>query len=305
MWQKLAPNRFMLKCQLQLKALWLRIWRQDYQYQIGPFTLALPPEHALPRYQAQYPQYDQLLTLIAAELADGSRVIDIGANCGDSAAALLTGNPSLNLLCIEADPMFSQYLQQNLALMQQQCPQSNLTQVQALVGLNVNAVALVGQGGTRKAVRSSDPLAFEQIELLAASTLDQLWQKQQTPQISLLKIDVDGFDYDVLDSAEQLISTQLPILLFEYQCDHDEQQQGFARTLNWLSNQGYCHWVVFDNFGYQMFYTEDPQPIIQLQSYLCQQRSLPTAGPVAYFDVLATTSSQTNMIEQLLKRSGH
>ncbi len=303
MWQTIAQTSFLLKCQLQLRAYWLRFWRRDYQYQIGPFTLALPAEHALPRYQAQYPHYDRFLTLLAAELPAHSRVIDVGANCGDSAAAMLSGNPQLDVLCIEADPMFSRYLQTNLSTLAQQCPSAHLHCHQALVGLQVSAAGLTGSGGTRKVMPlPASPAAA--VAMLHTETLDAILQQWPAKPVSLLKIDVDGYDYDVLDSASQLISAQRPLLFFEYQCDHAEQQQAYQRTLLQLAAKGYQHWLLFDNFGQLMLVTTAPAVFIQLQAYICQQRHLRTAGKIEYFDILAATAEHSKLIEKILQQQG-
>jgi FkbM family methyltransferase len=304
MWQTIARSSFLLKCQLQLHAYWLRLSRQDYQYQIGPFTLALPPEHALPRYQAQYPLYDKFLTTLAAQLPAQSRVIDVGANCGDSAAAMLSGNPQLDVLCIEADPMFGRYLQTNLTTLAQQCPDAQLHWHQALVGLQIGAAGLTGSGGTRKAMPVTT-LPTTSAAVLHTETLDTILQKWPTKPVSLLKIDVDGYDFDVLDSASHLISTQRPLLFFEYQCDHVAQQQGYQRTLLQLAAQGYQHWLLFDNFGQLILSTGEPAVLFQLQAYICQQRPLNTAGKIEYFDILAATAEHSALIEKILQQQGH
>lgn len=283
----------LVKCRLQARAWWLRITRQDYQYAIGPFVLALPPEHALPRYQAQYPCYDQFLPVLATVLPAGSRVIDVGANCGDSVAALLSGNAALDIVAIEADPLFSRYLTANLALLRQQCPTADLRSCQALVGLQVQQAELSGGAGTRKAL----PLAGGQLQAVSLDQLQSQWPEQP---LSLLKIDVDGFDYDVLDSASGLIASEQPLLFFEYQCDNSQQQQGYQQTLQQLAQQGYQHWLLFDNFGQLLLQTDQVAHIIQLQGYLQAQGPF-TRGPVVYFDVLAATAAQYPLLQQALQ----
>lgn len=287
-----SVRSLLLKCRLQARACWLRLTRQDYQYPIGPFVLALPPEHALPRYQAQYPCYDQFLPLLAKVLPAGSRVIDVGANCGDSVAALLSGNAALDIVAIEADPLFSRYLTANLALLQQQCPAASLRACQALVGLQVQQAVLSGGAGTRKA----RPVAKAALQ---SAPLDQILSQIPAVGVSLLKIDVDGFDYDVLDSASAVIRREQPLLFFEYQCDNPAQQQGYQQTLHRLAQQGYQHWLVFDNFGQLVLQTDQVTHCIALQTELCAQ---PTAkrGPVVYFDLLAATAAQRTLLQQSL-----
>ncbi len=288
----LSVRSLLLKCRLQARAWWLRLTKQDYQYAIGPFVLALPPEHALPRYQAQYPCYDQFLPLLAKVLPAGSRVIDVGANCGDSVAALLSGNAVLDIVAIEPDPLFSRYLTANLALLQQQCPAADLRAWQALVGLQVQQAVLTGGAGTRKAL----PLAAAALQ---SASLDHILSQLPIVPVSLLKIDVDGFDYDVLDSASSLIAKEQPLLFFEYQCDNPTQQEGYQQTLLRLQQQGYQHWLVFDNFGRLLLQTDQVTQCIALQAELCAQPAA-KRGPVVYFDILAATAAQRPLLQQSL-----
>ena len=72
--------------------------------------LELPLSHELPFYQHDHPRYDRQLGAIAAEL--GGPVVDIGANVGDTAAAI-RAESDVPILCVEGDPAFFALLERN------------------------------------------------------------------------------------------------------------------------------------------------------------------------------------------------
>jgi hypothetical protein len=74
---------------------WSRLWsrsRKNAQqsFKIGDYYILLPPEHKLPEYQAKGRLYDRFLpTLCLALPQDGETIIDLGANVGDTAIAIV------------------------------------------------------------------------------------------------------------------------------------------------------------------------------------------------------------------------
>src|SRR5258708_30770630 len=79
------------------------------RYELSGFRLYLPTTHALPRYQAAHRLYDRFLGVLGDCLPEDSLVIDIGANIGDSAAALC-GMGRKRVICVEGSPDFFQCL---------------------------------------------------------------------------------------------------------------------------------------------------------------------------------------------------
>ena len=67
---------------------WSRLWSRNLK--IGDYYILLPPEHKLPEYQAKGRLYDRFLpTLCLALPQDGETIIDLGANVGDTAIAIV------------------------------------------------------------------------------------------------------------------------------------------------------------------------------------------------------------------------
>jgi hypothetical protein len=85
------------------------------EFQIGSHAILLPPNHGLDQIKRRWHRYDRPLSEICASIAGGKgdvRVIDIGANVGDS-AALICSEENTSVLSIEGNPAFLPYLRHN------------------------------------------------------------------------------------------------------------------------------------------------------------------------------------------------
>jgi len=88
----------------------------DVNYRIGDFELVFPADHMLGTYQNTYRLYDWVLGEIARLVVakyPHATAVDIGANVGDTAAAICR-HQSVPVLCIEGHPSYVPYLRRNL-----------------------------------------------------------------------------------------------------------------------------------------------------------------------------------------------
>ena len=120
----------------------------------------------------------------------------------------------------------------------------------------------------------------------------------ETPhtRVCLLKTDVDGFDYDVLNSASSTIKKHKPIIFFELQYSEVAQKNGFRETLESLFRRGYNDFTVFDNFGELMFRSNQIREIIQLMEYIWRQNVGLAARTIYYFDILAAARRADSLV---------
>jgi FkbM family methyltransferase len=202
-------------------------------------------------------------------------------------------NQHLNFVCIEPDGRFFGYLQTNADRLLSTHGRARIQLVKSLVGKGVTSASLVDStGGTKKAVVTDDQTA------LHSETLDAIGIRAEVPNLRLIKSDVDGFDYDVVDSAESLIKESAPILFFECQLDHLFQKQAYERTLTMLDTAGYRDWVVFDNFGEVVLRTPDLRVVLQLFGYLWRQNTQRTSRTIYYYDLLACHPRDLATVDQ-------
>lgn len=255
------------------------------------FFIELPANHLLADYQRRYPRYDKFLPHLARYLSPRDTVIDIGANVGDTLANMVESNRTAHYICIEPDDSFHNLLDQNVERMRSAITGLNVRTIKAFVGKSVSNVTLEGTGGTKHAVvnkgGSVRSFALDELILDASS-------------VRLLKSDVDGFDWDVLDSSMAVIENHKPMIFFECQHDYEYQQAGYARTLAALEQIGYHDWIVFDNFGEVVLRTGDHTLIIQLMEYVRKQNSGKSTRTIFYYDVLATQKKDSGLIDKVL-----
>jgi len=257
-------------------------------------TIFTPPGHRWKEYREVHPRYDRFLGELAAILPSQSVVIDIGANVGDSLALMGASNPNLNVLCVEPDPYFLRYLNKNVQIVLNSEFKGEIEVVKSFAG-SPKSGSLVG-GATTKVFKTSDAgldQFFSTLEELADVALERF----ETPKVKLIKIDVDGYDWEVLDSGMDFIAKDNPIIFFEALVIHAEGLDGLGNTVESLRALDYS-FGLFDNFGNFVLESNLPTVLNQLFSYTFPQVAK-SSSPIQYFDVLAAPSKE---MPSLLRR---
>jgi len=245
-----------------------------------------------------YRLYDRFLPYLAKHLPPGSSVVDVGANCGDTLAALVCANSSLRYICIEADRSFFRLLEENKNRIKEAHRGATIILHRALVGKGIGNVALEGSAGTKRAIAVPQGLTNDQS--LRPLTLDSLLADESAEDVRLLKSDVDGYDFDVLDSAVEVIGAHAPLLFFECDFRDDRQKDGYTRTILWLQSKGYVWWTIFDNFGALLMHTDCLDNVMQLLSYVWNQTLGRATRTIYYLDVLASKPSDADLVSLVL-----
>lgn len=263
-------------------------------YGIGTFTITLPPGHMLPEYKRHHPNYDRFLPHLVQHLNDAELVVDIGANVGDTLAAMFHANKNLRYICIEPDDVFFWHLSENIERINSAGQRVAVRTIKALVGTSLPAVTLKGKDGTKKAVMSADG-KFQ------CERLDSLIDEAEITSVRLLKSDVDGFDWDVLSSSSRVIRSSKPLIFFELYHDDESQYRGYLDLINVLEMDGYTGWVMFDNFGNLMLKTGNTDTVRQLMSYVAAQNAGRSTRTIFYLDVLAVHGNDAAFVESVLR----
>jgi FkbM family methyltransferase len=263
----------------------------NVSYTIGAFPIQLPAGHLLPFYQQKHLRYDRFLPHLAQALPPGSTVVDVGANCGDSLAAMASSNPSLHYICIEAHPSFFSLLQSNILSMKERQPQLQADALRELIGKDGAHAILTGSGGTMHAVEANIGDGAMQAKSLD-SVLRVLPPKTS---ISLLKTDTDGWDHDVILSGTELIKNHVPLIFFECQYANQQQLDGFMKAIDWLIRIDYSSWFVFDNFGDFVLEATNRDTLQSLIGYIHRQNSGVSTRTIHSMDILAAQPSQREL----------
>ena len=260
-------------------------------YSYKDFSINLPSNHLLPLYQKIHPKYDRFLPHLAKYATETDTIVDIGANIGDTLAGMAEKNQISNYICIEPDDSFYKHLEENVDRIKKSITGLKIQTIKALVGKNISNVSLDGKGGTKHAVIDNEGG-------IKSLPLDEMIPNALN--VRILKSDVDGFDYDVLDSSMAVIDTHKPILFFECEYEFEYQKNGYSETLKKLESVGYCDWTVFDNFGEVVVRTNDISVLSQLMNYVWQQNVGNATRTIYYFDILSVQKTDSALIDTVL-----
>ena len=177
-------------------------------------------------------------------------------------------------MAIEPNEHFRKYLKLNWG---------NSTNVKILPYLCVgeenstHQYQIIESNGTARVVENNDGIA------LPERTIDQIVaEKHDFDQCNFIKIDTDGYDFEVIKGSMKLIKSNLPVVLFE--CDvfsNENYLDDCINSLNFFREAGYVSFLLYDNFGYFMgiYSLSDLNSFTNLLFYQL-------TSPFYYFDIL-------------------
>ena len=207
--------------------------------------LKMPMSHAAPDYLVTFKHYDKLPTRISQFLDECGQdlvCIDVGANVGDSISSFdHSGNTDYRFLGVEPNPKFFSYLESNYAndhrvtLVNEICAEENkvinasFTEIKGTANINENL------NGSQFVQRNLDTIIDDNKEF---------------SQQDVIKIDTDGFDFDVIKGCKKVLSKHQPIVLFELYTIHNSEYAAQCEEVMQISNQAnYSQVLVYDNYG--------------------------------------------------------
>ncbi len=230
---------------------------RDQYLDIRGHTLVLPPEHRLPYYCRRDPNYDvyaaELLAAIAA-VAGVVRMVDVGANVGDTAVTALTAADNIEVHSVEGNPSFTAYARRNLAPFGDR---STLREafVGPIRGVATEYASHSGTGGFQRDATDSATGTVAWVapgELLA--DLEKSATAADTPatdpgDVAIWKSDIDGFDIHVLAEHWDAIASVCEVVWFEYDPVETLGDRADIDTLAEAIGGSGRGLIVFDNVG--------------------------------------------------------
>jgi FkbM family methyltransferase len=256
-------------------------------YKIGRHNIYLPDNHKLEQYQQKWKLYDSMLgiiarcTLIKYPLATA---IDVGANIGDS-AALIQQFQSMPTLCIEGNPEYYFYLEENAKII------NNIEIAHCFIGksgeiIDLNKIS--SQGGTTSIVNAIGSKGINNSIMQSLASLLEKFPNFKNSK--LLKIDTDGFDFEIILNSKDVIKRLKPIIYFEYDISFGIYNYSIThalKTIEFLTDLGYQKFMVFDNFGNHLcsLSSSDRKYFIDLTNYLFSNLYQSGQPAIYYFDI--------------------
>jgi len=267
-------------------------------------SMRMPAEHPLPNVLHYFPQYNRPLALAASAIKSHSSdenltVIDVGANIGETVAAIEQFTQNVSYLCIEADQEIARLCsfnhQGNPRVQTEQCfigeQEGALAQLQDDGRANPST-KMMEQGSLEENGRCGRLVRLDTV----ATSFAELHKG-----IHLIKVDTEGYDFSVLRSGAALISRYKPALYFEWFPDlliglHEQVWDGF----DYLESLGYHHFVFFASQGDYYCHLSRPDhfTLRSLASAASQNKTL------LYFDVFASIDEAVckSLVELTLTR---
>ena len=270
-----------------------RRWDPVVRMRVGKHGLDMPLSHQLPLYLHESESYDRVLPRVAKALrATGSvRIIDVGANVGDTAALVADAVADAELLCIEGSARYFPLLEANVQrrAIRAICERSYCGEGDGGIVLSAEEQDGNGRLYTPRSFRPGKGVARE-ARILSLDTL--LLGYPRFRDAELLKTDTEGFDLQVLRGARELLVRTRPVLFVEYHPQllreaHDDPR-GLAPL---LTAAGYRHAVAFTNLGrmHSRIDLLQPDAVTELDAQI-------NLREVHYFDLLVAPPEREGLL---------
>lgn len=169
--------------------------------------------------------------------------IDVGANIGSHAIPMAKAMRTGRVLAFEPNPLVFPRLIANLALN----PDCNVDARAMAIGNRIGQVELfipspdAGNLGQASLVENSN---FNKVGV-PCTTLDSLLEDEKLGTVDVLKIDVEGFEWAVIEGARTMLARDHPLVVFEYNRDQWERAgQKLIGVTNVLRAVGYTDFSI-------------------------------------------------------------
>lgn len=167
-------------------------------------------------------------------LPQAKTVFDVGANIGDWTADALAINPSVKIVSFEPVAETFEILKNRKFV--GNCKLENI----ALSNLNGDIDFFVYENSVLNSAEKREGVAVKKIEKVKTVRLDDYCKEAGVTEIDFLKIDVEGFEFDVLKGAEDMLAKKkIHALQFEYGGTFLEKRLLFKDVYDYLNNLGY------------------------------------------------------------------
>lgn len=191
------------------------------------------PGYLVRRHHARFGAEEIEMSILDLVVPHGTEAIDVGANWGTYAAILSRRCRSVH--CIEPNPRLARLLERTVPanVSVTQCAASSRPGIATLHIPVDGHRALDGLASLRSDVAEG----VERVDV-PAITLDTFADRE----IGFVKIDVEGFELEVLDGARALIAARHPHLLIEIEERH--APGAIAAVKSRLEAAGYDGWFI-------------------------------------------------------------
>lgn len=263
------------------------------EYKVGKYKMFLKNNHMIEKYQAQFPLYDRFLPYFCSFFE--GLIIDIGANIGDTSVAIFSQNDNSFVVGVEPDEVF---FNECVECIEMNNLKNRFLGVQKFISTKKGAFVIEKD---KTSSTGSINMSTSEVEnnTISFSELLNLIPSEISERFDMLKIDTDGFDWDVINSFTESDAKKYNprFVFFEMQTflnndagktlQRQEMNNNYVDSIKKLQHKGYTHFSLFDNFGTFVMTTESVENINTLNEYVIRSQVNNHYSTIFYFDVLA------------------
>ena len=261
-------------------------------YGIGNYKIEIPQGHTLPSFQAANRLYDRFVSVLGEALPDKVLIVDVGANIGDSAAALCCVGRK-KLICIEPAPAFYSLLKRNVEVLRSRGHE--VVCVNKIIGLPNLKGEISETASSGKLVLAETGMEIHSLDEVIMPFIGS------SSEPILIKSDTDGCDAEVIASARKMLCQSEPLLFWEAQIDRSSSIDQYCSAFWLLKGAGYDKFSVFDNFGNLMFETGVVDTLIDVCKYLYTMSAGQSTRTLYYVDICASTTKRRNLHDRAIE----
>ena len=259
--------------------------------------LIAPANNRLDFYLKIHPLYDRRLPILSQlvyEEEPYSEFIDVGANIGDTVALLRLAGCDMKIIAIEASQKYFGFLKLNAG--KEESVFKNVELINAFVGRETDNLSLVENNATAGTIISEKTNKSLEVPIISLS-------KFASRNVSLIKLDTDGYDAVILSHNLDYIIEKKPIIFAEAEVNSDFSLIEWTKFLNTIPDDVFEKVIVFDNFGFAVCagdFLKLKSFIIDLLPYVHQQHK--TIKPtIYYFDICFFPKSKNIVYSKFIK----
>ncbi len=245
--------------------------------------------------------YDRFLPYLIKNTNSG--LIDVGSNIGDT-LTLVKSKKDCEVICVEPDEAFLKVLKDNIK-------QNNFKDVLIYpYPISSEKKKVIVQ----KNHSSSTGSIMDSENGLVTKSINDLFDelKIDVNKYKTIKVDTDGYDWDVLNSINNYCensSDNFDFIFYEHQTylnnlgPNDEnrlwRENKYRDSLLKLRDCGFVNYFIFDNFGTFILRTNDLNILIEMIQYI--RKSETNRHTIYFCDVLICKNDKLHLANKSLE----
>lgn len=180
-------------------------------------TVHFPPGAPLFRWICEQGRFEpEIIDRLVALARPRTTVFDIGANIGLMAVPVLQGCATCRVVSFEPSPNSLPFLQQTAGGSAHADRWTVIGKALATKPGELDFTVGAPADAPFEGFKSGDSIPGARTVKVPVSTLDAEWQALGRPEVSVIKIDVEGAEGLVLDGGAELLRAQRPAILIEW-----------------------------------------------------------------------------------------